>query len=179
MAWTAPATAVSNSLFSASWLNTYLRDNMLETATAKATAAGQMFTVSGPNALSATTNTIDYVATSQSTTSTSYTDLATVGPSVTIDMDAFVIIRVSAQIEISAATGFGLMSFAVSGATTLAASDTRAVGVQGTHDRKFTYYVALDNTSINSGSNTFTAKYRADTAVTATFVDREISAVVL
>lgn len=179
MAWSAPATAVSNSLLTASWLNTYLRDNMLETTPAKATEAGQMFTTSSPNVISATSNSIGYVGTSQSTTSTTYTDLATVGPSITITMDAFVIIRISADLSSNNSSAEAFMSFAVSGATTVAASTTRAVGIVGTRNRKMTAYVALDGTTINSGVNTFTAKYRSNTAGTATFSDREISAVVL
>lgn len=179
MAWTAPATAVSNSLFSASWLNTYLRDNMLETMPSKATEAGQLFTVTAANQISATSPTSAYIATSQARTSATYGDLATVGPSVTVTMRAFVIIKVSVQVTTAAAAGEGLMSFAISGATTLAADDAKAVGVQGIRERKFTYYSALTASTVNSGSNTFTAKYRGDGTNAATFSHREISAIVL
>lgn len=178
MAWTAPATAVSNSLLTASWLNTYLRDNLLETAPAKATEGGQLFTSSAPNTIVAKTNRIDYISTSQTTTSTSYVDLATVGPTVTFTFNAFAVIRISGQLSGSTASTESYMSFAVSGATTLAAADTRAVAVQGTDTKKYTYYVALDSTSLNAGSNTLTAKYKSSTG-TATFADRELSVISL
>lgn len=179
MAWTAPATAVSNSLFSAAWLNTYLRDNLSETTVAKATEPSQLFTTTASNAVSASTNASDYVAASETRTSATYGNLTTVGPSITITMKTFVIIRLSCQLSTAAASGQALMSFDISGATTLASSDTRAVAMQGVDTKKFTYYLALTNTSVNAGSNTFTAKYRGDGTNLATFVDREISAIAL
>lgn len=71
------------------------------------------------------------------------------------------------------------MSFAITGATSLSADDSRAVGSEGTASRKLTYYVALTTSSVNAGSNTITAKYRGDGTNTATFVDRELSTVAL
>lgn len=53
MAWTAPGTAVGNTLLTAAFWNTHVRDNMLETAPAKATQAGQIFHATGPNVIAA------------------------------------------------------------------------------------------------------------------------------
>jgi hypothetical protein len=53
MAWTAPGTAVGNTLLTAAFWNTHVRDNLLETAPAKATAAGQLFQATAPNAIAA------------------------------------------------------------------------------------------------------------------------------
>jgi hypothetical protein len=56
MAWTAPRTWVTDEVVSASQLNTHVRDNLLETAPAKATASGELFEATGANALQATNN---------------------------------------------------------------------------------------------------------------------------
>jgi len=66
-----------------------------------------------------------------------------------------------------------LLSFAVSGATTLAASDARAVGIEslgaGAHFVAGAQYLV----TLNSGSNTITANYRA-TGGTASFATSTI-----
>jgi hypothetical protein len=51
MAWTAPKTWIVADLSNAADMNTYFRDNMLETASAKATAAGDIFVATGANAI--------------------------------------------------------------------------------------------------------------------------------
>lgn len=51
MAWTAPRTWVSGETVTAAQLNTHLRDNMLETAPAKVTTAGDIVYATGANAL--------------------------------------------------------------------------------------------------------------------------------
>jgi hypothetical protein len=63
------------------------------------------------------------------------------------------------------------MSYAVSGLTTVAASDGRALQVQG---QNFTRASATSViTGLTPGSNTFTAKYRTS-GNTSTFRDRDI-----
>ena len=113
----------------------------------------------------------DRVDTSETTTSASYTDLATVGPDVTLTTGTTVLVTV-AFTGYSSAAFASVMSFAVSGATTLAASDANAAycnsnGVNHTATRT----VLL--TGLTPGSNTFTAKYRGST--TRTFNYRSIS----
>lgn len=51
MAWTTPLTAVSGSILTAAQWNASVRDNLNETAPAKATTADRMFVTTGPNAL--------------------------------------------------------------------------------------------------------------------------------
>ena len=75
------------------------------------------------------------VLTSQTTTSTSYTDLATVGPAVTVTTGTSAIVLITTQASPSVQGPNACMSCAVSGATTIAASDSfRAVG--GDHTRR-------------------------------------------
>ncbi len=51
MAWVAPRTWVTAEVVSASLLNTHVRDNLLETAPAKAAAAGDLVYATGANAI--------------------------------------------------------------------------------------------------------------------------------
>ena len=84
MAWTAPMTAVDNTIWTSSQWNTHVRDNLLETMAGKATTAGRWFVSTGANAIAERVITQASVTTSQTTTSASFTDLATTGPAVTV-----------------------------------------------------------------------------------------------
>jgi hypothetical protein len=117
------------------------------------------------------------VATSQTTTSNTYTDLATSGPAVTITTGTKALVIVTALIDPgSSASGSGYMSYAVSGATTSAATDTRALINEAANG--YLELLRMSSASVvtlTAGSNTFTAKYRKDTpATTPAFKDRDI-----
>lgn len=122
------------------------------------------------------------VATSQGLSGTSFTDLDTVGPSVTVNIGAngLALVTLYAQMTQSAANGSCIMGFAVSGASTVAASDNFAVRFQAYANgaigwSSLTFLV----TGLTAGSNTFTSKYRAQTTGTATFANRRIAVVPL
>lgn len=110
------------------------------------------------------------VATSQTETSTSYDDLSTPGPAVTVTTGTSARVTVTARIK-NSGVNLTRMSFAISGATTVAADDTRSLEHEGTNWMRAsaTYTV----TGLTPGSNTFTAKYKV-AAGTGTFEDREI-----
>jgi hypothetical protein len=118
------------------------------------------------------------VATSQTTSSDSYTDLATVGPTVTLSTGNRALVIVTCRLTNGTTQGWAYMSYAVSGATTTSASDATAVFVQMTNSSagfSSTFRMsAASVATLNAGSNTFTAKYRRASTGTATFVDREI-----
>lgn len=114
------------------------------------------------------------VATSQATASTSFTDLGTVGPSVTVKTGTKALVTVGCRSTNSLAGGINVMGFAVSGATTVAAADTSAYSNTGTDQVGAAAVIPV--TGLTAGDNTFTAKYRA-TANTATFFDRFITVV--
>lgn len=123
------------------------------------------------------------VATSQAQTNTSYGDLATVGPSVTLQTRTEVMIWLSALSSHLGDGNTSFMSVAVSGATTLAASD--ANGVASTAEwggAAFTLAVPLSRvlilTGLTPGLNTFTAKYRVDGS-TFNFSNRSIAVLAL
>lgn len=110
------------------------------------------------------------VATSQTTTSTTYADLATVGPAVTIETGNEAEVILKGSMSLSGGNAI-FMSFAVSGATTQAAADDRAVRLVSTVLQRASTVVYVF--ALTPGINTFTAKYKVD-AGTGTFVDRTI-----
>jgi len=120
------------------------------------------------------------VATSQTTVSTSYTDLATAGPAVTLTTGATVLVTISCTLSNNNNGPQSYMSQAISGATTVAASDVNAVrfngGVWASGFGSFSKTFKV--TGLTPGSNTFTAKYRVSSD-TGTFLDRTITVVVL
>jgi hypothetical protein len=64
------------------------------------------------------------------------------------------------------------MGFAVSGATTIAAADANSISVNGTTPLQVKNFFVV--TGLTAGSNTFTAKYKAETATGGTFANRSI-----
>lgn len=163
-------TAVAGSVFTAAQFNQYLRDNLNQTAPALATTAGQYFVATGTNAIAARAAGTAEVATSQTTVTTTYTDLATVGPAVTLTTGTQAIITLYGWISNSAG-GNSLMGCAVSGASAINPADDSAAFTVGSSlsDCVITYLL----TGLTAGSNTFTAKYRVSSQ-TGTFVNRRI-----
>lgn len=178
MAWTAPMTAVANTAFSAAQFNTHVRDNLLETAPGKATAGvanGSIPVKSATNQVTYRTPVIAAVATSQSTSSTSYVNLATSGPAVTVDTGANAIVLWHCSISNNSANS-SYMSVAVSGATTIAADDDKGLRFREQGGDGSTVVHLGTNfmwTTLTPGSNTFTAKYRAFGG-TATYFNRRL-----
>ncbi len=114
------------------------------------------------------------VATAETTTNTSYVNLATAGPSVTMQTGPRAIVIVGARLDSSTTSDSVYMSYAVSGATTIAAADTSAleyaafaagVNIQAS----YVDYVS----NLTPGFNTFTAMYRT-TGGTATYRNRRL-----
>jgi hypothetical protein len=153
MAWTAPRTWVTGEIVTAALLNTHLRDNLVDLDRRTSPSEG-------------------YVGTIETTTSTTYTDLATAGPAVTQTIGSTGKALVALYAAMSNAGGnFALMSYAITGATTAAAGDQYALQTNNASDIRFGATVL--QTGLNAGSTTFTAKYRA-TATTAGFNGRRI-----
>lgn len=101
------------------------------------------------------------VATNQVTNSTSYTDLSTAGPSVTLTTGTKALVIVTSRISVSTSNNYGYHSYAVSGATTIAASDSVAVlSTYPDSNGDARQSSASRLTTLNAGSNTFTSKYR-------------------
>ncbi|MER7272811.1 hypothetical protein ABT344_31540 [Micromonospora carbonacea] len=174
MAWTTPLTAVSNAALTAAQWNASVRDNLLETAPAKASAAGRIFVSTGTNAISERAVGSASVSTSETTSSTSPIALATSGPSVALTTGTRVIVILGAYMSNTNAAGTNSMALEVSGATTIAAGDPalalhfRSSSANG--EAQISYAFPLD---VTAGTNTFTAKYSVNLG-TGTFGRRRI-----
>ncbi len=179
MAWTAPRTWVTGEQVTAALLNTHLKDNMLETASAVVANAGEYVVADAANSLVVRKAVTDVVATSEATTSTSYANLPTAGPSVsTVATLTEALVIVTARIETDTGGSNGFMSFAISGATTVAANDAQSLSYESSNagDRcqaAFAYLV----TGLTAGNNTFTTKYRTESAAESTFIRRRITVI--
>lgn len=152
MTWAVPRTYVAGEVTTAAHLNQDARDNF------KAFVAQA-----------------DRVDTSQTTTSTTYTDLATAGPDVTVDTLSDAYVYVSAQLSHGTAGGITNMAYAVSGATTYAANDEDSL--RQTSIAAGDLYAGTrmsKRADLTPGSNVFTAKYKSGSAGTSTFIYREI-----
>lgn len=115
------------------------------------------------------------VATDQTTTSTSYTDLATAGPAATVTVPASgrVLVLWGGGIYTTATPKY--MAVAVSGANTIAAADADALRRDGS---AFDTLGARSKlfTGLTPGSTTFTAKYKVASG-TGNFFSRYIIAI--
>jgi hypothetical protein len=111
------------------------------------------------------------VATNQTTTSQSYTDLATAGPAVTLTTGTKALVIMSSYSVVGTGDN-AFTSFAVSGATTIAATDNYAISQSGTNRQSVSRATCL--TTLTAGSNTFTMKYRGSGGGTGDFANREI-----
>jgi hypothetical protein len=103
------------------------------------------------------------VADNEAIASLTYTDLPTAGPAVTITTGTKALVIVTAYLENDGA-GQAFMGYAVSGATTIAATDTTALVKYGSGNYRMSAVSRLS--SLTAGSNTFTAKYRRTTGAT-------------
>lgn len=121
-----------------------------------------------------------YVATAQATASASYTDLTTVGPSVTARTGTSAVVILTALVNQATTGNSAMMGVAVSGASTIAATDAKAViAYDPSATNSETVSGAVLITGLTPGDNTFTAKYKANGGTNATFTDRTITVIPL
>src|SRR4030095_870208 len=180
MAWSTPLTAVANAALNAAQWNASVRDNLNETAVAKATTpsagTGKWFVSESTNLIRERVIDEDTVATSQTLgTAGSYLSLATNGPILsTVTTGIAALVHVSASCANSAITD-NFVCAEVTGATTMVAADARALRVR-THVAgagNLSRGTATNLLSLTAGSNTFRMLYKV-TAITGTFVDRNL-----
>ena len=124
---------------------------------------------------------VDVAESTASSTDTGYVDLATAGPAVTITTGTKALVTVGCRAYSATGAANTHMDFAVSGATTRAATNDTSVGF--IQEASASAYLLASRTSLitglTAGSNTFTAKYRhiAGSASTSQFHLREISVI--
>lgn len=175
MSWTAPMTAVAGATFTAAQFNQNIRDNLNETAPAKATAASQLFVSTGPNAVTTRVPSQASILTAETTTSASWADLATIGPRISVTTGTIAFVWFGASHAHSADNNETACSVGVSGASTVSASNAWQHSVDGVaagnYVRGSSFHIF---TGLTPGVNVFTMKYRLGVSGTATFENREM-----
>lgn len=175
MAWTAPMTAVAGATFSAAQFNTNIRDNLNETAPAKASAASQVPVSTGANAIAMRTPTTARVDTNETTTSTTYVDLATPGPSVSVTSGTIALVWFAAEIANNTNNSLAKCSVEVSGASSVAVSDLWTLSMDGNAANNYSRGSMMHTfTGLTPGTNTFKMKYAVGSN-TGSFKTREIN----
>lgn len=140
-------------IVTAALLNTHLRDNLVDLDARSNVATAN-------------------VDASETRSSTSYGDLATVGPSVTMVTGTRALVIISANVN-SPTSGVAYMGVAVSGSSTVAASDQRALRYESVPIVGLSYMISF--TTLTPGSNTFTCKYRSSSGNSMTWGNRVIA----
>lgn len=179
MAWSTPLTAVANASLTAAQWNASVRDNLLMTAPAQASTAGSLITVSGTNSVVQRTSDAQQQLGGETTTSTTYTGTlsggaGTAGPSITVTCTR-ALVSFSCRQSTSVATTNVWTSVAVSGASTIAASDNYATSMDILNAQIFHGLTYVEK-SLTAGSNTFQMQYRVSGG-TGTFATRRLNVV--
>jgi hypothetical protein len=179
MAWSTPLTAVANASLTAAQWNASVRDNLLMTAPALASTAGSIFAVSGTNTIAQRTPDAAGQNGGETTTSTSYTSTlsgggGTAGPAVTVTTGPKALISFHCRQSTSVASTNVWTSVAISGATTIAASDNWATSYDLTG--QIFHGLSYLEENLTPGSNVFTMAYRVSGG-TGTFATRRINVV--
>ena len=179
MAWTAPMTAIAGSVFTAAQFNTFIRDNLAETAPAKATTPGSLFATTATNQIAERTPAEAFLATSDTTTSTSFGALAaSSGPSVSVVTGVSALVIVTSDLVCDTNAQAARATFEVTGATTVAASDVRAIrNIRESLTNNALVSGGFLMTGLTPGTNTFNMVYRTSGASTSTFANRRVTVV--
>jgi len=167
-------TATAGNAFTAAQFNASVRDNLNQTAPAVVTGAGQLIVSTAANAVAPRAPLNAVIATAQTAVSTSYVDLATPGPAVTVTTGASAIVAIGSQLDNNTANTQTFASYAVSGATAVTVQHAWRILRDGAALSNPHRYSAMSmQAALNPGSNTFTMKYAVGGG-TGTFANREI-----
>ncbi|SRR6266851_2229864 len=111
------------------------------------------------------------ISTSETTTSTSYTDLATLGPTVSLLTGTAAVVMVQCSITGNTVAAGNFASVAVTGASTQAATDLGSVSHQVASGSLVQASAVFLISGLTPGTNTFRMKYRVSSG-TGTFANR-------
>ena len=170
-------TAVAGVALTAAQWNASVRDNLLETAPAKATAAGRHFATSAANTIVERVSTQAIIDTNETTTSTTYTHLATIGPTVVVSVSAALWTSIYGSMQNSTANSAAAICIQLGGANTLAGADEYSISLRNVSSSRCAG--TFLNTGLTAGSTTVRSLYRVDPNGTGTFYDRRIAALPL
>lgn len=118
----------------------------------------------------------EFIADTEATSSVAYTDLTTIGPTVTrsIGPSGSALVTVTCFVFNGTLGAVNWMGYEVSGATSLVASDDRALALHSmVVNGQGRISVVTHQTGLTPGVNTFTAKYRVN-AGTGTYLNRQL-----
>jgi hypothetical protein len=174
MAWSTPLTAVSNTTLTAAQWNASVRDNLLETATAKASASGTYFAGTGLNGIAERTLGIDSIATAETTTSTSAADLATAGPTVSVTSGTKVVAMLNAGMSNNTVGAISSMFVDVTGATTQGVTNNLALRFTASTAAALSQASMAFGYPVTGGTSQYQAKYSASGG-TSTFASRRLT----
>lgn len=157
----------------AAQLNTHLRDNLMETETAKAflpASGASWFCGTGPNAIAQRNITTARVTTTETTTKTDdWADLATPGPAVTVTTSTSALVFMSVNFENNTLNAMTRCNWGVTGKTEREPLDMTELRLDGVPAANPNSYGTVDFiTTLTPGVNTFTMKYRVGSG-TGTF----------
>jgi hypothetical protein len=155
-------TAVAGAVYTAAQFNTFVRDNLLETAPAKAATSGGYFVTTATNQIGERSVQQGFIPTSDTCSATSYGDCDNgIGPLITAFTGSQALVVVGGRIGGgTVSTQSVKMSWQVDGGTSISASDQWAAGAVGLGSSGFAYDSrAFLATGLTPGLNTFTAKY--------------------
>jgi hypothetical protein len=102
----------------------------------------------------------EQISTNETTTSTSFTNLSTVGPSVTLTTGTKALVIVSCRAANTSSNAFVVMGYEVTGASSVAPLDGASRFTTGSTANDSYGVAAATVQTLTAGSNTFTAKYR-------------------
>lgn len=168
MTWTAPYVPTPDSELTAAQIQTYIFNNLMETAPSKATTASGYFVSTAPNAIAERQMKEASINAQQSTTSTEWAQIGTPGgPVVNVTTGGKALTHIAARAYNNTA-GFGaLASYEIDGgggndnASTLHRNDQVRYGIS-------------DLTVLPSGTHTMAMVYRATSGGEAFFAQRHI-----
>jgi len=112
------------------------------------------------------------VATSETRANTAYGALTTAGPIVTATTGTSALVTLSCQMSNATLLDGAAMAYAVSGATTLASTDTTALMFVSATANDLVQCSVTYPVTLTAGSNVFTAQYKTITGGTGTFLNR-------
>jgi hypothetical protein len=172
MAWSTPLTAISNATLTAAQWNASVRDNLNATAVALATTPSSYFATTGVNAIAERFMGYERIDPVETTTSTAYGSLATVGPSATCTTGPSAIVHFAAQITNTIA-GSGTLAYVnITGASAISLGDSGSITHEpGAANADSTVARSILYSGLTPGSNVFTMLYRV-TANTGSFSRR-------
>lgn len=175
MTWTAPPTFTDGAVLTGAQLN-ILRDDLNETAPAKATSVGSFFIGQGANIIAERQISTVRVATGETTTSGTYVELTT-HANITVTTSTLCLVWVAARMYTSTIDGICFNAFQVSGASTIAADDDSAHQVTSStvnaRGRSGSLTIVTAAQGLNAGSNTIKQVFKV-TAGTLTAASREL-----